>query len=86
VVAVTAYNLPGDELRFLREGFDRYLAKPFAKEQLINLVTELVGADASAAVTRADSGASHRLERAALGRDANRSGAEPPPSPDRTAV
>ena len=37
-VAVTAYALPGDEERFLAEGFDNYVAKPFRKEKLIEAV------------------------------------------------
>ena len=37
-VAVTAYALPGDEERFLQEGFDNYVAKPFRKEKLIATV------------------------------------------------
>ncbi len=37
-VAVTAYALPGDEDRFLKEGFDDYVAKPFRKEVLLAAV------------------------------------------------
>ena len=37
-VAVTAYALPGDEERFITEGFDNYVAKPFRKERLIEAV------------------------------------------------
>lgn len=33
-VAVTAYALPDDEERFLAEGFDGYLSKPFTKQAL----------------------------------------------------
>ncbi|MEM1044063.1 MAG: ATP-binding protein [Bacteroidota bacterium] len=39
-VAVTAYALPGDEDRFLREGFDDYVAKPFRKEVLLASVED----------------------------------------------
>ncbi|MEP0546302.1 MAG: ATP-binding protein [Rhodothermales bacterium] len=43
-VAVTAYALPGDEDRFLNEGFDDYVAKPFRKETLIAAVEEAFAA------------------------------------------
>jgi PAS domain S-box-containing protein len=33
-VAVTAYALPGDRERFLNEGFDDYVSKPYRKETL----------------------------------------------------
>ncbi len=33
-VAMTAYALPGDQDRFLRMGFDGYLAKPFTRAEL----------------------------------------------------
>ncbi len=39
-VAVTAYALPGDEDRFLKEGFDDYVAKPFRKEVLLGAVEQ----------------------------------------------
>ena len=39
-VAVTAYALPGDEDRFLKEGFDNYVAKPFRKEVLRQAVDD----------------------------------------------
>ncbi len=38
IVAVTAYAMFADRDRFLREGFDEYLAKPFKKDELLNLV------------------------------------------------
>jgi PAS domain S-box-containing protein len=34
VLAVTAYAMPGDNERFLEQGFDGYIAKPFIKEEL----------------------------------------------------
>jgi PAS domain S-box-containing protein len=34
IIAFTAYGLPGDRDRFLDIGFDGYLSKPFAREQL----------------------------------------------------
>jgi len=39
--AVTAYALPGDRERFLGEGFDAYLSKPFSWHQLLRLVQQL---------------------------------------------
>jgi DNA-binding response OmpR family regulator len=38
---VTAYALPGDRERFLKMGFDAYLNKPFAPEDLNALMDEL---------------------------------------------
>ena len=35
VIALTAYALRGDEERFLREGFDGYLSKPFRANELV---------------------------------------------------
>jgi len=35
VIAVTAYALRGDNERFLREGFDGYVSKPFKANELI---------------------------------------------------
>ncbi len=45
VVACTAYALPGDEERFIAEGFDAYLGKPFRKSDLYNLLTALLPDD-----------------------------------------
>ena len=44
-VAVTAYALPGDEDRFLNEGFDDYVAKPFRKETLLEAVEQAFAAE-----------------------------------------
>jgi PAS domain S-box-containing protein len=41
-IAVTAYALPGDEDRFINEGFDDYVAKPFRKETLLASVEEIL--------------------------------------------
>ena len=38
IIAVTAYAMIGDKERFLNEGFDNYLAKPFTKNALLSLV------------------------------------------------
>jgi two-component system cell cycle response regulator len=35
VVAVTAYSMPGDQLRVTQAGFDGYLTKPFNPETVI---------------------------------------------------
>jgi PAS domain S-box-containing protein len=42
-VALTGYAMHGDKEKLLEEGCTHYLAKPFLKEDLINLVSELVG-------------------------------------------
>lgn len=39
-IAITAYALPGDRERFIREGFIRHIEKPFAPDHLINVVQE----------------------------------------------
>lgn len=43
IVAVTAYAMPGDENRFLDEGFDAYLSKPFKKKALFEVIRKLLG-------------------------------------------
>ena len=40
-VALTAYAMPSDEERFLEAGFDDYLAKPFKRKELVQLVETL---------------------------------------------
>lgn len=42
VMAVTSYALPEDEQRFLKEGFDSYLAKPVEREVLLKRIKELL--------------------------------------------
>ncbi|MCX7833634.1 MAG: ATP-binding protein [Ignavibacteria bacterium] len=37
-IAVTGYAMPGDEEKLLNLGFDYYLAKPFKREQLLEIV------------------------------------------------
>ena len=41
VVAQSAHALLGDRDRFLKEGFDEYLPKPFSKEQLTGIISKL---------------------------------------------
>jgi CheY-like chemotaxis protein len=42
VVALSAFAMKGDKERFLREGFDAYLAKPIDIEQLLAVVAGFV--------------------------------------------
>lgn len=42
VVAFTAYALPGDEERFVQEGFDGYVPKPFTRRQLLRTLDEVL--------------------------------------------
>lgn len=39
VFAVTSYAMPEDEARFLNEGFNRYVAKPVDRAQLLHLIS-----------------------------------------------
>ena len=41
IIAVTAYALPGDRNRFIEEGFDGYLSKPFLKTSLVDLLEQV---------------------------------------------
>ncbi len=43
IIAVTAYAMPGDRDYFLEQGFDEYLKKPFKKNQLLQLIQNVVG-------------------------------------------
>lgn len=45
IIAVTAYALPGDRERFLEEGFDDYIGKPFTRQQLFRMLASIVGDD-----------------------------------------
>ncbi len=42
MVAVTAYTLPGDQLRFIEIGFSAFLEKPFKREEFINTILALL--------------------------------------------
>ena len=38
IIAVTAYAMNNDKEEFLEKGFDNYLAKPFRKAQLMEIL------------------------------------------------
>lgn len=40
IIAITGYALFADKEQFLREGFNGYLAKPYRKNQLIEIINE----------------------------------------------
>jgi CheY-like chemotaxis protein len=40
ILAVTAFALPEDRERFMKLGFDEYVAKPIDKENLLNLIAK----------------------------------------------
>jgi|GEM_PF-1896610 len=42
VVACTAYAMNGDKEKLISEGFDRYISKPFKREELIEVVKEII--------------------------------------------
>lgn len=41
IVALTAYAMTNDKEEFLNLGFSHYLSKPFAQEQIINLINDI---------------------------------------------
>lgn len=41
-LALTAYAMPGDRERFLREGFDAYVSKPFTRHELLEAIEVLL--------------------------------------------
>jgi len=47
IVAITAHSMHGDREEFLAAGMDDYLAKPFSKQALLDVVTRLVRGRAS---------------------------------------
>jgi CheY-like chemotaxis protein len=40
IIAMTAYAMVGDKERFIAEGFDYYLAKPFSREEMMKVVAK----------------------------------------------
>ena len=40
VIALTAYALANDEEKFLSEGFDDYIPKPYTKDEILNKITK----------------------------------------------
>ena len=42
IVAFTAFAMKGDKERFMNEGFDYYIFKPFTKEDLIKLYNSIM--------------------------------------------
>ncbi len=42
IVALTANALKGDKDKYIKEGMDSYLSKPFVKQDLFNILTELL--------------------------------------------
>ena len=42
ILALTAYAMPGDRDRFLAEGFDGYISKPFTRQQLFDALAALL--------------------------------------------
>lgn len=43
VITVTSYALAEDQERFLREGFDAYLAKPVDRQSLLKTLDQYIG-------------------------------------------
>ncbi len=43
IIAITGYALFADKEQFLKEGFDGYLAKPYRKKQLIDIINQHIG-------------------------------------------
>jgi len=42
IAAVTAYAMPGDRDKLLESGFNAYLSKPFAMDDLLGMVMSLI--------------------------------------------
>ena len=43
IITVTSYALPEDKERFLREGFDAYIAKPIERQLLLKTIHQYLG-------------------------------------------
>jgi len=41
-IALTGYAMSGDKTKLLKEGFDFYMAKPFEKDDIVNLVKQAI--------------------------------------------
>jgi CheY-like chemotaxis protein len=42
ILAVTAYAMTGDEIKTLEAGCDGYIAKPFTREQMLELIGQYI--------------------------------------------
>ncbi|MEX0684675.1 MAG: response regulator [Balneolales bacterium] len=42
VIAITAYAMKSDRIKYMKEGFDAYLPKPFTKEDLVNAICDAI--------------------------------------------
>ena len=42
VIAITAYAMVNDKERFLNNGFDDYISKPFDKKELVNIISKYI--------------------------------------------
>lgn len=42
IIAITAFAMSGDKSKLLAEGFDQYLAKPFEKKELVDLIQSVL--------------------------------------------
>lgn len=45
VIAVTAYAMVGDKEKFMAEGFDYYISKPFEREEIMSLIRKSLGVE-----------------------------------------
>ncbi len=43
VVAMTAYTMPEDQQKCLREGMSDYISKPFTRQQFMNMADKWIG-------------------------------------------
>jgi CheY-like chemotaxis protein len=45
VIAVTAYAMVGDKEKFMAEGFDHYISKPFERDEIMSLIRQSMGVE-----------------------------------------
>lgn len=45
ILAVTAYAMTGDREKFLKDGFDYYISKPYTKAELLRIVTKALNVE-----------------------------------------